>query len=69
VDGAARGGKALEGFDARVVLVEGAQDALELPMAFLVRFTRSNFSREECDILLLYPRRVWYQESGLLTMA
>jgi len=35
VDGAARGGKALEGFGARVVLVVGAQDALELPDGLL----------------------------------
>src|ERR1700719_3141081 len=27
------------------------------PMTFLVRFTKSNFSREVCDILLDYPIR------------
>src|SRR5258707_15128070 len=31
------------------------------PMTFLVRLTRSNFSREECDILIVYPMGVWYQ--------
>jgi hypothetical protein len=31
------------------------------PMTFLVRVTRSSFSREVWDILLAYPRGVWYQ--------
>src|SRR6202011_1172532 len=35
------------------------------PMTFLVRFTKSNFSREVCDILLDYPIRVRYQVLGL----
>ena len=35
VDGAASGGEALEGFGARFVLVEGAQDAFELADDFL----------------------------------
>jgi len=35
VDGAARGGEALEGFGTRVVLVQGAQNTLKLPDDFL----------------------------------
>jgi hypothetical protein len=31
------------------------------PMTFLVRVTRSSFSREVCDIWLVYPMGVWYQ--------
>src|SRR5689334_2580565 len=31
------------------------------PITFLVRLTRSSFSREVCDILLAYPMGVWYQ--------
>src|SRR5580704_5921219 len=34
------------------------------PITFLVRVTRSSFSREVCDIWLVYPMGVWYQGSG-----
>src|SRR5271169_295385 len=34
------------------------------PMTFLVRVTRSSFSREVCDIWLVYPMGVWYQGFG-----
>src|SRR5580700_7613832 len=39
------------------------------PMTFLVRVTRSSFSREVCDILLAYPRGVWYQGGPGIAMA
>jgi hypothetical protein len=38
------------------------------PMTFLVRVTRSSFSREVCDILLVYPRGVWYQSWARIAM-
>jgi hypothetical protein len=47
VDGTARGGEALEGLGARRTLSSW-------PMTFLVPLTRSNFSREVCDILLAH---------------
>src|SRR5580704_4752413 len=39
------------------------------PMTFLVRVTRSSFSREVCDIPLAYPRGVWYQGGPGIAMA
>src|SRR5271157_6200027 len=33
------------------------------PISFLVRETRSSFSWVNCDILVDYPRGVWYQEN------
>src|SRR5208283_4161420 len=34
------------------------------PISFLVRETRSSFSWDKCDILVDYPRGVWYQENA-----
>src|ERR1700676_2934571 len=39
------------------------------PMTFFVRVTRSSFSREVCDIVLVYPRGVWYQVRHETAMA
>src|SRR6266853_4838338 len=39
------------------------------PITFLVRLTRSNFSREVCDIFLDYPIGVWYQAQGWVGIA
>src|SRR5208337_4827857 len=33
------------------------------PINFLVRETRSSFSWDKCDIVVDYPRGVWYQEN------
>src|SRR5580692_941286 len=37
------------------------------PMTFLVRVTRSSFSREVCDIFVVYPNGVWYQATAAKT--
>jgi len=58
VDGATRGGEALEDVGAGIIFIEGAQDAFELADDFLVRLTRSSFWRDVCDILLAHPMGV-----------
>src|SRR5580704_11390314 len=38
--------------------------ASSCPMTFFVRFTRSNFSRDVCDIFIYYLVGVWYKALG-----
>ena len=64
VDGTPCRGQALEDVSAGFILIQSAQHALSWPTTFLVRFTKSNFSREVCDIIIDYPMGVWYQGFG-----
>lgn len=59
IDRTADGREALKQFRARCILVQGPLDRLKLPNDFFVRFSRSSFSRETCDIFCLYPKGVW----------
>ena len=65
IDGSSGCCQALEKVGALLVVVQRPQYSFKLPMIFLVRFVRSSFSRDLCDIFLDYPIRVGYQSFSL----